>query len=232
MPVKAGVIRAGARNTRRGAAETFTGVVFQDPVITAEAPSRLGGSVVTFTPGARTAGHSPPVGQTLFCLSGVGRICFKGEKPQVLNPGDTVNIPPDTMHWHGASPDRLFSHLALSEAGEQGQGTAWARTSAMLSTTRRLAGAEPRRTAFLSAFLARDGSNLEADRGQRVSRERVFEHGAKALHRRAGEPRFGHDKIVVLVLCRDEAEPVLAGDGLDRDPPIGSILRDGDTNGI
>ena len=125
MPVKAGVVRAGARNTRRGAAETFTGVVFQDPVITAEAPSRLGGSVVTFTPGARTAWHSHPVGQTLFCLSGVGRICFKGEKPQVLNPGDTVNIPPDTMHWHGASPDRLFSHLALSETGEQGQGTAW-----------------------------------------------------------------------------------------------------------
>jgi quercetin dioxygenase-like cupin family protein len=110
MPVKAGVIRAGARTTRRGAAETFTGVVFQDPVITAESPSRLGGSVVTFTPGARTAWHSHPVGQTLFCLSGVGRICFKGEKPQVLNPGDTVNIPPDTMHWHGASPDRLFSH--------------------------------------------------------------------------------------------------------------------------
>src|SRR5580700_4405259 len=90
-----------------------------------EAPSRLGGSVVTFTPGARTAWHSHPVGQTLFCLSGVGRICFKGEKPQVLNPGDTVNISPDTMYWHGASPDRLFSHLALSEAGEQGQGTAW-----------------------------------------------------------------------------------------------------------
>src|SRR5262245_25689583 len=125
MPVKAGVIRAGARTTRRDAAETFTGVVFQDPVITAEAPSRLGGSVVAFTPGARTAWHSHPVGQTLFCLSGVGRICFKGEKPQVLNPGDTVNIPPDTLHWHGASPDRLFSHLAQSEAGEQGQGTSW-----------------------------------------------------------------------------------------------------------
>ena len=125
MPVKAGVIRAGARTTRRGPAETFTGVVFQDPVITAEAPSRLGGSVVTFTPGARTAWHAHPVGQTLFCLSGVGRICFKGEKPQVLNPGDTVNIPPDTLHWHGASPDRLFAHLALSEAGEQGQGTSW-----------------------------------------------------------------------------------------------------------
>ena len=135
MPVKAGVIRAGARTTRRGAAETFTGVVFQDPVITAEAPSRMGGSVVTFTPGARTAWHAHPVGQTLFCLSGVGRICFKGEKPQVLNPGDTVNIPPDTMHWHGASPDRLFSHLALSEAGEQGQGTSWGTHVSDPSTT-------------------------------------------------------------------------------------------------
>jgi quercetin dioxygenase-like cupin family protein len=120
MPVRAGVIRVGARTTRRGAPETFTGVVFQDPVIAAESPSRLGGSVVTFTPGARTAWHSHPVGQTLFCLSGVGRICFEGEKPQVLNPGDIVNIPPDVVHWHGASPDRLFSHLALSEGGEHG----------------------------------------------------------------------------------------------------------------
>ena len=51
-------------------------------------------------------------------------ICFN-EKPQVLNPGDTVNIPPDTLHWHGASPGRLFSHLALSEVGEQGQGASW-----------------------------------------------------------------------------------------------------------
>jgi quercetin dioxygenase-like cupin family protein len=70
MPVKAGVVRAGARNTTRGAAETFSGVAFQDPVITPEAPSRLGGSVVTFTPGARTVCQSHPVGQTLFCLPG------------------------------------------------------------------------------------------------------------------------------------------------------------------
>jgi quercetin dioxygenase-like cupin family protein len=101
--------------------------VFQDPVVTAEAPSRLGGSVVTFTPGARTAWHAHPVGQTLYCLSGIGRICFEGEAPQVLNPGDVVNIPPNTQHWHGAAPDRIFAHLALSEAGEQGQGTAWGR---------------------------------------------------------------------------------------------------------
>ena len=73
MPVKAGVIRAGARTTKRGAAETFTGVVFQDPVINAESPSRLGGSVVTFTPGARTAWHSHPVGQILGCVIRLSR---------------------------------------------------------------------------------------------------------------------------------------------------------------
>src|SRR3954453_9614282 len=117
MPVKAGVIRAAERQTRRGAGETFTGVVFQDPVLTANAPSRMGGSVVTFTPGARTAWHAHPVGQTLYCLSGVGRICVEGGAPQVLRPGDTVNISPDTQHSHGAVDARLFAPLALSEAG-------------------------------------------------------------------------------------------------------------------
>ena len=125
MPVKAGVVRAGERTTKQGSPDTFTGTVFQDPVITANSPSRLGGSVVTFTPGARTAWHAHPVGQTLYCLTGVGRICFQGQPPQAINPGDIVNIPPNTMHWHGASPDRLFAHLALSEAGEKGEGTVW-----------------------------------------------------------------------------------------------------------
>src|SRR5438876_7140922 len=119
------VVRASARATRRGAAENFTGEVFQDEVLVGQPPSRMRATVVSFTPGARTGWHAHPVGQTLYCLSGVGRICFEGQQPQVLNPGDVVNIPPDTMHWHGASPERLFSHLALSEAGEQGQGTAW-----------------------------------------------------------------------------------------------------------
>jgi quercetin dioxygenase-like cupin family protein len=82
-------------------------------------------SVVSFTPGARTAWHAHPVGQTLYCLSGVGRICFEGEKPQVLNPGDTVMIPPNVQHWHGAAPDRLFAHLAMSENSDTGAGTSW-----------------------------------------------------------------------------------------------------------
>ena len=125
MPVKAGVVRAGARTTRRGAAETFTGVAFQDPVITAEAPSRLGGSVVTFTLGAPTARHSHPVGQTLFCLVRRRPHLLQGREAASAEPGRYGQYPAGYDARHGAAPDRLFSHLALSEAGEQGQGAAW-----------------------------------------------------------------------------------------------------------
>jgi len=121
------VVRASERVTKQGAASTFTGTVFQDEVVVGVTPSRMRASVVSFTPGARTAWHTHPVGQTLYCLSGVGRICFEGEKPQALNPGDTVLIPPGANHWHGAAPDRLFAHLAMSENGDDGSGTAWGR---------------------------------------------------------------------------------------------------------
>jgi len=83
------VLRAGARSTKQAAAENFTGVVLQDEVIVGKPPSRMRATVVSFTPGARTAWHSHPVGQVLYCLSGVGRLCLKGQAPQVLNPGDT-----------------------------------------------------------------------------------------------------------------------------------------------
>jgi quercetin dioxygenase-like cupin family protein len=119
------VVRAAQRPTKQGAAATFTGTVFQDEIVVGAKPSRMRASVVSFTPGARTAWHTHPVGQTLYCLSGAGRICFKGEKPQLLTPGDTVMIPPGVSHWHGAAPDRLFSHLAMSENGDDGAGTAW-----------------------------------------------------------------------------------------------------------
>ena len=120
------VVRASERPTRRGAAANFTGTVYQDEVVVGQAPSRMRATVVSFTPGARTAWHAHPVGQVLYGLSGVGRICIgKGSKPQAIHPGDTVMIPPDTLHWHGAAPDRLFAHLAMSESGEGGQGTEW-----------------------------------------------------------------------------------------------------------
>jgi quercetin dioxygenase-like cupin family protein len=99
--------------------------MFSDEVVVGQAPSRMRGSVVSFTPGARTAWHSHPVGQTLFCLSGAGRVQREGEPLQEIRPGDTVVIPPDVRHWHGAAPDKLFSHLAMSELNDKGEGTAW-----------------------------------------------------------------------------------------------------------
>jgi quercetin dioxygenase-like cupin family protein len=110
-----------------GAAAHFTGKVWQDEVVVGQSPSRMRATVVSFTRGARAGWHAHPVGQVLYCLSGVGRICIgRAAQPQAIYPGDTVMIPPDTMHWHGAAPDRLFSHLAMSESGKGGQGTDWA----------------------------------------------------------------------------------------------------------
>lgn len=119
------ILRAAARATKQAPAANFTGTVFSDAVMVGTSPSRMRASVVSFTPGARTAWHSHPVGQTLYCLSGAGRVQFEGQAVQELHPGDTVIIPPDTRHWHGAAPDRLFSHLAMSELNDKGEGTAW-----------------------------------------------------------------------------------------------------------
>jgi quercetin dioxygenase-like cupin family protein len=119
------IVRAADRATKSAPAANFTGVVFQDEVVVGVPPSRLRASVVSFTPGARTAWHAHPVGQTLYCLSGVGRVQREGEPVRALHPGDTVLIPPDVRHWHGAAPDRLFAHLAISENGPNGEGTAW-----------------------------------------------------------------------------------------------------------
>jgi len=119
------VIRSANRKTGRGPATNFTGTVFSDEVVTPTSPSRMRASVVSFTPGARTAWHSHPVGQTLFCLSGAGRVQREGEQVQEIRAGDTVIIPPNVRHWHGAAPDKLFAHLAMSEQSENGEGTAW-----------------------------------------------------------------------------------------------------------
>lgn len=119
------VVRANARATKTQPESNFTGTVFADEVLVGVAPSRMRATVVSFTPGARTAWHTHPVGQTLYCLSGVGRVQREGEQVQELHPGDTVLIPPDVRHWHGAAPDRLFAHLAMSEVTDTGAGTVW-----------------------------------------------------------------------------------------------------------
>ncbi|MGD9830858.1 MAG: cupin domain-containing protein [Hyphomicrobiaceae bacterium] len=119
------IVRAAARTTKQAPADKFTGVVLQEEVVVGKTPSRMRATSVTFNPGARTAWHTHPVGQTLYVLSGVGRVQEKGKPVQILQPGDTVIIPPNVEHWHGAAPDRLFTHLAMSEVTADGEGTTW-----------------------------------------------------------------------------------------------------------
>jgi quercetin dioxygenase-like cupin family protein len=119
------VIKASTRPTKVASLDNFTGTVLQDAVVVGESPSHLRATSVTFTPGARTAWHTHPVGQTLYVLYGTGRVQRDGEKPIVLTPGDTVVIPPGVKHWHGAAPDRLFIHLAISETSDTGEGATW-----------------------------------------------------------------------------------------------------------
>ena len=119
------VIRQSARATKTQPAANFTGTVFADEVLVGVAPSRMRATLVSFTPGARTAWHTHPVGQTLYCMSGAGRVQKAGEQVQEIRPGDTVIIPPDVRHWHGAAPDKLFAHLAMSEISDTGEGTVW-----------------------------------------------------------------------------------------------------------
>jgi quercetin dioxygenase-like cupin family protein len=102
--------------TRRGPAEWFTGTVWQDPVVEAPAPARLRVNRVSFEPGARTAWHTHPLGQTLFVLSGVGRAQTWGGPVRTIRPGDTIWIPPGEKHWHGAAPTTGMVHLAMQEA--------------------------------------------------------------------------------------------------------------------
>jgi quercetin dioxygenase-like cupin family protein len=106
----------GSRPTRRAPAEYFTGTVWQDPIITAEAPARLVSTRVTFEPGARTAWHTHPLGQTLYVISGIGRVQALGGPIREIRAGDTVWIPPGEKHWHGASPGNAMVHIAMQEA--------------------------------------------------------------------------------------------------------------------
>ncbi len=107
---------SGSRPTRRAPKENFTGSVLQDPINMAPAPARLNASRVSFEPGARTAWHTHPLGQTLYVISGIGRVQAKGGPIREIRPGDVVWIPPNEKHWHGASPDNSMTHIAMQEA--------------------------------------------------------------------------------------------------------------------
>ncbi|PIW29809.1 MAG: cupin domain-containing protein [Rhodospirillales bacterium CG15_BIG_FIL_POST_REV_8_21_14_020_66_15] len=119
------IIRAGDRQTKVAPADNFVGQVLHESVFAPEAPSRLRVSRVTFTPGGRTNWHTHAVGQILYVLSGSGRYQLEGHPVEEINAGDTVVIPPDARHWHGAAPDSMMCHLALSESDDQGKAATW-----------------------------------------------------------------------------------------------------------
>jgi len=116
---------AGSRASITASPEYFTGYVRQDPIVTAPKPGRVRAAWVTFEPGARTAWHWHPLGQTLHVVSGLGLFQTEGEKIVVIRPGDTIWIPPNERHWHGATPDTAMCHLAMHEADETNSHITW-----------------------------------------------------------------------------------------------------------
>jgi quercetin dioxygenase-like cupin family protein len=110
------IIRNGSQASIQGPADKFTGTVRIDPLfLQAKKPSRVTGASVTFEPGARTAWHSHPLGQTLIVTAGAGRVQHDGGSVQEIHPGDVVWFPPDEKHWHGATPDTAMTHIAIQE---------------------------------------------------------------------------------------------------------------------
>jgi quercetin dioxygenase-like cupin family protein len=107
--------RNGSRPSGKGPADWFTGAVRIDPLFQANAPARAAGASVTFEPGARTAWHTHPLGQTLIVTAGCGRAQREGGPVEEIRPGDVVRIPPGVKHWHGATATSGMTHIALQE---------------------------------------------------------------------------------------------------------------------
>jgi quercetin dioxygenase-like cupin family protein len=107
--------RAGTQASGKGLAEWFTGTVRIDPLFTAPEPALVQGASVTFEPGARTAWHTHPLGQTLIVTAGSGRAQRAGGPVEEIRPGDVVSFAPGEKHWHGASPTTAMTHIAIQE---------------------------------------------------------------------------------------------------------------------
>ncbi|MGX9119270.1 (R)-mandelonitrile lyase [Mesorhizobium sp. BHbsci] len=110
------ITRVGSQPSGPGPADYFTGEVRIDPLFRAPEPARVGGASVTFEPGARTAWHTHPLGQTLIITAGLGWVQREGGPVEEIRPGDVVWIPPGMKHWHGASPTTAMTHLAIQES--------------------------------------------------------------------------------------------------------------------
>lgn len=109
------IIRSGSQPSAKGSAEWFTGTVRIDPLFQAPEPAFVQCASVTFEPGARTAWHTHPLGQTLVVTAGCGRVQRWEQRIEEIRPGDVVWIPPGEKHWHGASPTTAMTHIAIQE---------------------------------------------------------------------------------------------------------------------
>ena len=107
--------KAGSQPSNKGPADWFSGTVRIDPLFQATSPARVAGASVTFEPGARTAWHTHPLGQTLIVISGCGRAQREGGPIEEIRPGDVVQFAPGEKHWHGASPTTAMTHIAIQE---------------------------------------------------------------------------------------------------------------------
>jgi quercetin dioxygenase-like cupin family protein len=110
------ITRAGSQPSVKKPADWFTGTVRIDPLFQAAAPARVAAATVTFEPGARTAWHTHPLGQTLIVTAGSGRAQRRGGPIEEIRPGDVVWFAPGEKHWHGAAPTTAMTHIAVQEA--------------------------------------------------------------------------------------------------------------------
>jgi quercetin dioxygenase-like cupin family protein len=111
--------------TTAGSREWFTGMVYFDTIATPSGLSRLSASSAHFAPGARTAWHTHPNGQTIWVMEGIGRCQRRGGPIAVIRPGDCVFFEPGEEHWHGAAPDRFMTHLGMLEVDDAGNAATW-----------------------------------------------------------------------------------------------------------
>jgi quercetin dioxygenase-like cupin family protein len=116
--------RAGSQPSQKGPEEYFTGVVRIDPLNVASSPARHSCAAVTFEPGARSAWHTHPLGQTLVVTAGLGWAQCEGEPITEIRPGDVIWCPPGHKHWHGASPTTAMTHIAIQETLD-GKNVVW-----------------------------------------------------------------------------------------------------------
>ena len=118
-------ITRNTHDTRPGQSDWFTGSVYVDTITTPSDASQIGAAAVHFTPGARTAWHTHPNGQTIWVTEGAGLCQREGGPVEAINPGDCVFFEPGENHWHGAAPNRFMTHIAMQQADDDGNVVSW-----------------------------------------------------------------------------------------------------------